>query len=112
MMALSLHEFMPIDDALDRGCSLIEEAFGRNFYVEDERGRALTTHRNQRLLRYARQIVGTANCRAAHLPREALFRVGNGPISSRRRTFGGQETAMSWPRGNTGSLISPHRRAL
>lgn len=110
-MALRQHEFVPIDEALDRGCSPIEEEFGRNFYVENERRRALSTHRNRRLLRYARQIVGTATCRAAHLHCEMLLLAGNGPTLSRRRTFGGQQTAMPWQRGNAGGWISPHRRA-
>lgn len=75
MMALRLHEFVPIDDAIDRGCSLIDEVFGRDFYVEDESGRLLTPLRNQRLLRYARQIVGKADCRAVDLRREELSRL-------------------------------------
>jgi hypothetical protein len=76
MMAIRLHEFVPIDDVFDRGCSLIEEVFGRNFYVEDESGRALTTRRNQRLLRYAKEIVGTTDRRAAGLDREDVSRLG------------------------------------
>ena len=58
MMAIRLHELVPIDDVFDTGRSLIEEVFGRSFYVEDETGRALTTLRNQRLLAYAKDIVG------------------------------------------------------
>jgi hypothetical protein len=60
MMAIRLHEFVPIDDVFDTGRSLIEEVFGRNFYIEDESGRALTTLRNQRLLGYAKAIMGKA----------------------------------------------------
>ena len=58
MMTRYPHQFVPIDDGFDSGFSLIEEVFGRDFYVEDESGRVLTTLRNQRLLGYARQIMG------------------------------------------------------
>jgi hypothetical protein len=75
-MAIGLQELVPIDDVFVRGCSLIEEVFGRNFYVEDERGRALTTLRNQRLLRYAQEIVGTTDRGTADLHREDLSRLG------------------------------------
>ena len=76
MMAIRLHEFVPIDDFFDRGCSLIEEVFGRNFYVEDESGRALTTLRNQRLLRYAKEMIGKPDRRPAGLQREDVSRLG------------------------------------
>lgn len=75
-MAIRLHEFVPIDDDFDRGCSLIEEVFGRNFYVEDESGRALTTLRNQRLLRYAKEMIGKTDRRSAGLHSEDVSRLG------------------------------------
>lgn len=111
-MALSLHEFEPINDALDCGCSLIEEDLGRNYHVEDKRCRGLTTHRNHRLLRYARQIAGTGNCRAVHLHRDDFSRLGDGQASSPRRAIGGLDAAMPWLRGSTAGLIPSNRRAL
>lgn len=71
-MAIRLHEFVPIDDVFDTGRSLIEEVFGRNFYVEDESGRTLTTLRNQRLLGYAKALME----KAGGLHREELSRLG------------------------------------
>lgn len=72
MVARRLHDFVPIDDVIDRRYSLIDDVFGRDFYVEDESGRLLTTLRNQRLLRYAIQIMGKADCRTVDLHREEL----------------------------------------
>jgi len=77
IMARYPHQFVPIDDVFDNGCALIEEVFGRNFYVEDESGQALTTLRNQRLLGYAKQIMANAERRADGLShRDEVSRLG------------------------------------
>jgi hypothetical protein len=76
MMTRYPHQFVPIDDDFDLGFSLIEEVFGRDFYVEDENGRALTTLRNQRLLGYARQIMGQSDGWPDAQHRDELSRLG------------------------------------
>lgn len=76
MMPLHRHGLVPIDDAFDRGCALIKEVFGPNFYIEDESGRALTTLRNHRLLGYARDLMGNADRPALFPHREDVRRLG------------------------------------
>lgn len=100
MMTRYPHQFVPIDDDFDREFSLIEEVFGRDFYVEDESGRVLTTPRNQRLLGYARQITGKSGGWSDAQHRDELSRLGQladivTPADYRRARDG--EVAPIWP---------------
>lgn len=94
------HQFVPIDDDFDGEYSLIEAVFGRDFYVEDENGRVLTTPRNQRLLGYAIQIMGKTAERSDAEHRAELSRLGQladviTPADYRRAR--GIEVAPMWP---------------
>lgn len=94
------HQFVPINDDCDGEFSLIDEVFGRDFCVEDESGRVLTTPRNQRLLGYAIQIIGKSGGRSDAQHRDELSRLGQladivTPADYRRARDG--EVAATWP---------------
>lgn len=94
------HQLVPIDGDFDSGFALIEEVFGRGFYVEDENGRALTTLRNQRLLGYAMQIIGKSVGQSDTQHREDLSRLGQLADIVTPPDFGragGRDAAPAWP---------------
>ncbi|MGB0128776.1 MAG: hypothetical protein WBP72_14150 [Rhodocyclaceae bacterium] len=75
-MVMNQQSFVPIGCASDDDRLLIEHVFGPNFFVTDETGQGLTTLRNQRLLRYARDIVSRAEGFQLGAHEDELARLG------------------------------------
>jgi hypothetical protein len=75
-MLITQESFVPIGFDSDEDRLLIEHVFGPAFFVTDEAGQGVTTLRNQRLLRYAKEIVARAEGLRPARHEDELARLG------------------------------------